>query len=121
MGRLVFLFAGWCLSCWLSWFFLSWLVGILSESLCPFKGCDGCNSEVGRGLTKKYFIDHLGSRHFECDDLKACHKACIKRDFCLFFVLRQCMRKVSDGHLTVAVRILTLSGVAPKNEETLGS
>lgn len=34
--------------------------------------------------------------------------------------MKQYMRKVSDGRFTDAVMVLTSSGVAPKNEETLG-
>ena len=37
---------------------------------CPFRGRDGCNTGGGKGLTRKYFIDHLGIRHFSSDESK---------------------------------------------------
>lgn len=36
---------------------------IVERIPCPFRDHDGCNSGGGKGLTKRYFIDHLGSRH----------------------------------------------------------
>ncbi|KAL5722078.1 hypothetical protein ACHQM5_005643 [Ranunculus cassubicifolius] len=33
--------------------------------------------------------------------------------------LKQCRRKLGDGHFTAAVRVLTSAGIAPRNSETL--
>ena len=53
---------------------------------CPLQGCDGCSGGNGKGLTKKYFIDHLGTRHFKTNVLKAYHKGRVASDFTLFSV-----------------------------------
>lgn len=50
---------------------------------CPFRGRDGCNSGGGKGHTKKYFIDHLGSRNFNSDESKLYLKDQIVNDPCL--------------------------------------
>lgn len=51
---------------------------------CPLQGHEGCS---GKGFTKKYFIDHLGARHFKSDVLKASHRARIANDPSLFSTL----------------------------------
>ena len=48
---------------------------------CPLQGHEGCS---GKGFTKKYFIDHLGTRHFKSEASKASHKARIANDHFLF-------------------------------------
>ena len=52
--------------CWSSLSSLDFwcLLMVVDMVQCPFRGCDSCNSGGGKELTKKYFIDHLGSRHF---------------------------------------------------------
>ncbi|GJR09741.1 RNA-directed DNA polymerase, eukaryota, reverse transcriptase zinc-binding domain protein [Tanacetum coccineum] len=63
-----------------SWFSSSsWLVKALVG-----EGCSGGN---GKGLTKKYFIDHLGIRHFKTNDLKVSYKVRVTSDFSLFSAL----------------------------------
>lgn len=59
---------------------------------CPLRGFDGCNSGSGKGLSKKYFIAHLGPRHFNSVDLVALHKDRLSRDNCLFSALDSALR-----------------------------
>lgn len=59
----------------------------------PFRGRDGCNNGGGKGLTKKYFIDHLGSRHFSSDESKRYLKDHIASDPCLFSSLHIALKK----------------------------
>lgn len=51
---------------------------------CPFRGRDGCNSGGGKGLSKKYLIDHLGTRHFGSKDSRRYLGDRIASDNCLF-------------------------------------
>ncbi|PWA64162.1 hypothetical protein CTI12_AA347150 [Artemisia annua] len=60
---------------------------------CPLQGCDGCSGGNGKGLTKKYFIHHLGTRHFKTNVLKASHKARIASDFSLFSAFDQALHQ----------------------------
>ncbi|PWA66991.1 hypothetical protein CTI12_AA321630 [Artemisia annua] len=60
---------------------------------CPLQGFDGCRSGNGKGFTKKYFIDHLGTRHFKTDVLKASHKARVVSDFSLFSAFDQALHQ----------------------------
>ena len=57
---------------------------------CPLQGHEGCS---GKGFTKKYFIDHLGTRHFKSDVLKATHRARIANDPALFSTLDQALHQ----------------------------
>ncbi|GJR22593.1 hypothetical protein Tco_0971120 [Tanacetum coccineum] len=54
---------------------------------CPLQGREGCSGGNGKGLTKKYFIDHLGTRHFKTNDLKVSYKDRVTSDFSLFSAL----------------------------------
>ncbi|GJY65899.1 putative reverse transcriptase domain-containing protein [Tanacetum coccineum] len=54
---------------------------------CPLQGREGCSGGNGKGLTKKYFIDHLGTRHFKTNDLKVSYKDRFASDFSLFCAL----------------------------------
>ncbi|PWA81068.1 hypothetical protein CTI12_AA191930 [Artemisia annua] len=60
---------------------------------CPLQGFEGCRSGNGRGFTKKYFIDHLGTRHFKTDVLKASHKARVLSDSSLFSAFDQALHQ----------------------------
>lgn len=45
--------------------FVTWCFHMVIDRIpSPFRGRDGCNSGGGKGITKKYFIDHLRSGHF---------------------------------------------------------
>lgn len=48
---------------------------------------------VRKGSLKKYFIDHLGTRHFKTDVLKASHKTQIASDSSLFSALDQALHQ----------------------------
>ena len=61
---------------------------------CLFKGRDGCNSSGGKGLSKKYFIDHLGARHFSSEDSRIYLKDQIASDPCLFSFLDLELKKL---------------------------
>nr|GFA68847.1 chromo domain-like protein [Tanacetum cinerariifolium] len=54
---------------------------------CPLQGREGCSGGNGKGLTKKYFINHLGTRHFKTNDLKVSYKDRVASDFSLFCAL----------------------------------
>ena len=56
---------------------------------CPLQGHEGCSGGNEKGFTKKYFIDHLGTRHFKTAALKASHKARIASDLSLFATFDQ--------------------------------
>ncbi|PWA62507.1 hypothetical protein CTI12_AA360760 [Artemisia annua] len=60
---------------------------------CPLQGCEGCRSGNGKGFTKKYFIDHLGTRHFKTDSLKDSYKARVASDFSLFSAFDQALHQ----------------------------
>lgn len=62
---------------------------------CLFRGRDGCNSGGGKGLTKKYFIDHLESRHFSSLASRAYLKDLIGSDFSLFSSLDIALKKAA--------------------------
>nr|GEZ97617.1 hypothetical protein [Tanacetum cinerariifolium] len=66
---------------------------VASRISCPLQGCEGRGGGNGKGLSKKYFIDHLGTRHFKTDVLKASHKARVANDFSLFFALDQALHQ----------------------------
>ena len=61
---------------------------------CPFKGRDSCNSGGGKGLIRKYFIDHLGAHHFSSDESKVYLKDNIAGDSNLFSSLDAALKKV---------------------------
>ncbi|GJV38184.1 hypothetical protein Tco_1410661 [Tanacetum coccineum] len=48
---------------------------------------EGCSGGNGKGLTKKYYIDHLATRHFKTNDLKVSYKTRVASDFSLFSAL----------------------------------
>ncbi|GJY89780.1 hypothetical protein Tco_0504976, partial [Tanacetum coccineum] len=54
---------------------------------CLCVGVQGYSGGNGKGLTKKYFIDHLGTRHFKTNDLKVSYKDRVTSDFSLFSAL----------------------------------
>ncbi|GJX99517.1 hypothetical protein Tco_0356536 [Tanacetum coccineum] len=54
---------------------------------CPLHGGEGCSGGNGKGLTKKYYIDHLATRHFKTNDLKVSYKTRVASDFSLFSAL----------------------------------
>ncbi|PWA52803.1 hypothetical protein CTI12_AA449230 [Artemisia annua] len=60
---------------------------------CPLQGHEGCSGGHEKGFSKKYFIDHLGTRHFKTDALKASHKTRIASDFSLFTTLDQALHQ----------------------------
>jgi hypothetical protein len=60
---------------------------------CPLQGHEGCSGGHEKWFTKKYFIDHLGARHFKTDTLKASHKTRIVSDFSLFTTLDQALHQ----------------------------
>ncbi|PWA80644.1 hypothetical protein CTI12_AA194290 [Artemisia annua] len=60
---------------------------------CPLQGCEGCSGGNGKRFTKKYFIDHLGTRHFKTSVLKASQQARIAGDFSLFSALDQALHQ----------------------------
>ncbi|PWA91448.1 hypothetical protein CTI12_AA093400 [Artemisia annua] len=66
---------------------------ITTRISCPLQGFEGCRSGNGKGFTKKYFIDHFGTRHFKTDALKASHKARVASDFSLFSAFDQALRQ----------------------------
>ena len=66
---------------------------VVNKIPCPFRGRYSCNIGGGKGLTKKYIIDHLGSRHFSSDESKLYLKDYIASDFCLFSSLDIALKK----------------------------
>lgn len=60
---------------------------------CPLQGYDGRSGGNGKGLSKKYVIDHLGTHHFKTNVLKASHKARIASDFSLFSAFDQALHQ----------------------------
>ncbi|GJW41559.1 hypothetical protein Tco_0067404 [Tanacetum coccineum] len=60
---------------------------------CPLQGREGCSGGNGKGLAKKYFIDHLGTRHFKTNDLKVSYKDRFASDFSLFCALDSTLRQ----------------------------
>lgn len=59
----------------------------------PLQGHEGCSGGNVKGFTKKYFIDHLGTRHFNTDVLKASYIARIASDFSLFSIFDQALHQ----------------------------
>nr|GEY13621.1 hypothetical protein [Tanacetum cinerariifolium] len=95
-------------------------------------GLSGCHNGGGNGLTKTSLITHLRDRH--CNgEAQALTKHSILSDLVVLRGLRwdegdlelseqnlkQCNRKICDGHYTTTVRVLSSSGVAPYNDVTL--
>ena len=60
---------------------------------CHFRGRDGCNSGGGKGLSKKYFIDHLGGCHFSSIESRLYLKDQIVGDPFLFSTLDLALKK----------------------------
>ena len=73
---------------------------------CPFRGCDGCNSGGRKGLTKKYFIDHLGSPHFSSDASRLYLKDLVAIDSFLFSSMDIALKRPASGSMG-SVSILT--------------
>ena len=75
---------------------------------CPCRGRDGCNNGGGKGLTRKYFIDHLGARHFSSEESKLYLKDNIARDSSLFSFLDETLKKQVFGFMGCACVVTPL-------------
>jgi hypothetical protein len=64
-----------------------------SRISCPLQGHERCSGGNEKGFTKKYFIDHLGTRHFKTDVVKASYKTRIASYFSLFSALDQTLHQ----------------------------
>lgn len=66
---------------------------VVERISCLYRGRDGCNSGGGKGLTKKYLIDRLGTHHFSSEAARIYLKDSIGCDPYLFFSLDIALQK----------------------------